>query len=486
MNLIYRRNYSLVLIWVYKIFAKIRKRKTRMYLSTAQVSKNLNTSTQFVRNLIKTKELRAEKIGATWVISSDELDKWVKRTDFVVEPEDHPRTSFLMPNKIALSFFTGAGGLDIGLARTGIKPVLVNDIDKNARKSIAANYPDYGLVGDMTKLTPQKIYDYAGIPEGTTIDYMFGGPPCQAFSTAGKRRGYKDARGDVFIQYLELIGQLKPRYAIIENVRGLLSIPAIFQDNKKIKGGVLLYALKRLRSFGYTVSFNLYNAANFGAPEKRERVVIIAKLGVDKVEYLTPTNSEKGDYDLPKWVTFGEAVNGLPKKQHYIEYPAKRKKYLKYIPEGGNWRSMPIDVQKEAMGKSWSLPGGKTGFFRRLSRDQPAPTLVTHPTMPATDLIHPIYDRPLSVEEYARVQGFPDDWHIEGPILEKYKQIGNAVPTALAEAIGKRILADDNQEKYPTIEGFPYSRYKNTDDVSWTEKTLKDQNITWDDIPEHL
>ena len=217
----------------------------------------------------------------------------------------------------------------------------------------------------------------------------------------------------------------------------------------------------------------MYNAANFGAAEKRERVIIIAKLGNEKVDYLSPTNSENGEFGLPKWKTFGEAVKGLNKnKQHYIEYPAKRKKYLKYIPEGGNWRSLSVPLQKEAMGKAWYLGGGKTGFLRRLSRSEPAPTLVTHPTMPATDLIHPTEDRPLSIEEYSRIQGFPDNWHIEGPILDQYKQIGNAVPVSLAEAIGKTVLADDAGEKLPNYDNFRYSRYKNTDDVSWEKKVL--------------
>lgn len=231
------------------------------------------------------------------------------------------------------------------------------------------------------------------------------------------------------------------------------------------------------------------NAANFGAPEKRERVIIIAKLGKDKVDYLLPTNSEDGAFGLPKWRTFGEAVKGLRKK-HYVDYPRKRFKYLKYVPEGGNWRSMPLEIQKEAMGKSWNLPGGKTGFFRRLSRDEPAPTLVTHPTMPATDLIHPTQDRPLSVEEYARIQGFPDNWNIQGTLLERYKQIGNAVPVPLAFAIGKRIIADDNGIEMKTIPDFPYSRYKNTDDVSWEKNALKQLNkspyYNVNDIPTKL
>ena len=119
-------------------------------LSTTEVADRLRCSKQFVRNLIKEKQLPANKIGNTWIINQTDLDKWMKKSRYIIEPYDHPRNSFLIPNKVALSFFTGAGGLDIGMARAGIHPILVNDLDKNARKSIAANYQNLGLYGDMT------------------------------------------------------------------------------------------------------------------------------------------------------------------------------------------------------------------------------------------------------------------------------------------------------------------------------------------------
>lgn len=445
-------------------------------LSIKDCAKRLRTSSQFVRNQINNRNLKAEKVGKGWVIKSKDLIDWIEKSDFIVEPEDHPRLTDDIPDKIAFSFFTGAGGLDIGMAEAGIHPIVVSDIDKHARKSIARNYPNEALVGDITKYSADKIYEYAKIPRNKQVDYMFGGPPCQAFSTAGRRRGYADVRGDVFIKYLDLIGEIKPKYAIIENVRGLLSVPAIFDstDDKGIKGGVLFYALEKLRSFGYSVSFDLYNAANYGAPETRERVIIIAKMGDEKVDYLEPTNSKDGELGLPLWKTFGDSVADIENKpQHYIEYPAKRMKYIKHVPEGGNWKSLSDEMQREAMGKSYFLQGGKTGFYRRLSFNKPAPTLVTHPTMPATDLIHPKLDRPLSVEEYARIQGFPDDWTIEGTLLDKYKQIGNAVPVSLARAIGNRIIADENGEKLPDrFYGFKNSRYQNTKDNEWERHTL--------------
>ena len=262
---------------------------------------------------------------------------------------------------------------------------------------------------------------------------------------------------------------IKPTYVVIENVRGLLSAPYPYADIKEpIKGGALCIIMDRLEKAGYTVSFELYNAANFGAPQIRERVVIIGKLGSKKVAYLSPTNSENGEFGLPKWRTLGNAINSMKNvEHHFIEFPEKRLKYYRRLTEGQYWKDLPQDVQKEAMGSKLHLGGGKTGFFRRLNFGRPSPTLVTNPTMPATDLCHPTEDRPLSVEEYGRIQEFPDDWTICGPVLEQYKQIGNAVPVKLGEAIAKTIISDMLGTELPQIEGFSYSRYKNTNEITW-------------------
>lgn len=207
---------------------------------------------------------------------------------------------------------------------------------------------------------------------------------------------------------------------------------------------------------------------NLYAPQKRERFVIIAKSGSLKVPYLTPTNSENGEFGMPHWSTLGDAIKDIQGNfMTYVEIPKSRMKWFEKIPEGGNWKSLPHDDQKKAMGKKYHMGGGKTGFYRRLSFDKPSPTLVTVPTMPATDLVHPIELRPLSVEEYARIQGFPDGWKFCGGIMEKYKQIGNAVPIKLAEAIGRTILNDIKGIDDNHYSDFKYSRYKNTSDVEF-------------------
>ena len=448
--------------------------KINELLTVNDVAKKLKVTTQYIRSLIREGRLKATMIGSQWLIDNSDLKQYIKDNNIVIEPDDHKRLSKDIPDIIALSFFSGAMGLDIGMKNVGIKAMLACEFNKACRFTIATNEPEMALIGDIEKYTAKEILEYAGVPKGRKVDVIFGGPPCQAFSTAGNRLGFNDSRGNIFLKYLDIVGEIKPTYVVIENVRGLLSAEYPYKDiEQPIKGGAMLIILDKLRSFGYSVSFNLYNAANFGAPQIRERVVIIAKFGKDKVSYLKPTNSNNEMYGLAPWKTLYNALSNIPKgtQHHYIEFPEKRLKYYRMLKEGQYWKDLPPEIQVEAMGKKLQLGGGKTGFLRRLSFSKPSPTLVTNPTMPATDLAHPIEDRPLSVEEYASIQEFPNDWKICGSILDQYKQIGNAVPIKLGEAIGRTILDDMAGNKY-MIFNFPYSRYKLTDEVFW-EKDIR-------------
>lgn len=447
-------------------------------LTIQEVANRLKVTPQYARKLIKEEKLTATRIGTQWVINPDDLDLYISKYDVSIEPDDHARTSTDIPEIVALSFFSGAMGLDIGMRKGGIPAILACEFNKYCRMTIAENEPDIALIGDINKYEPEQILELAKLPPNRKVDVIFGGPPCQAFSTAGARRALDDERGNVFLRYIKVVEEIRPTYVVIENVRGLLSAPYPYNDvSAPIKGGALCVILDRLKAAGYTISFELYNAANFGAPQIRERVVMIGKLGNEKVSYLSPTHDENGNYELEPWQTLRAAVSDIEdKKQHYIEFPEKRLKFYRMLTEGQYWKDLPPEAQEEAMGAKLKLGGGKTGFFRRLSFNRPSPTLVTDPTMPATDLCHPTADRPLSVEEYARIQGFPDEWKICGPIKEQYRQIGNAVPIKLGEAIAKTILADMKGEVLPQIPGFSYSRYKNTSDISWRiamDKKLK-------------
>lgn len=438
-------------------------------LTATDIAKKLKVTPQYVRKLFSEGKLPAARIGTQWIVDSGDLEAYIQKYAVCIEPDDHERLSNELPDIVALSFFSGAMGLDIGMSNGGIPALLACEFNKYCRMTIAKNKPEMALIGDINQYEPADVLRLARIPAGRKVDVIFGGPPCQAFSTAGARRALNDERGNVFLRYIDVVASIRPTYVVIENVRGLLSAPYPYGDIKEpIKGGALRVIMDRLKEAGYTVSFELYNAANFGAPQIRERIVMIGKLGDQKVQYLSPTHSEDGVLGLPRWKTLREALDGSEAKEHhYIEFPEKRLKFYRMLKEGQYWKDLPPDMQEEAMGSKLKLGGGKTGFFRRLNFSRPSPTLVTNPAMPATDLCHPTQDRPLSVEEYGLIQEFPIDWEICGPILERYKQIGNAVPIKLGEAIARTILADMRGEKLPVYDGFSYSRYKNTNDITW-------------------
>ena len=440
------------------------------YITVTDAAKTLKVTAQHVRTLIRNNQLQGERIGSQWVVSRTALETYINTSGVMIEPDDRKRESSDIPPIVALSFFSGAMGLDIGMRNGGIDAVLACEFNKYCRMTIAKNNPSIGLIGDIERYSADQIMEMANLPRNTKVDVIFGGPPCQAFSTAGNRKGFEDARGNVFLRYIQIVGDIRPTYVVIENVRGLLSAPYPYRGSEEpIKGGALLVIIDRLERMGYTISFNLYNAANYGAPQIRERVVMIGKLGTEKVAYLPPTHAENGRGGLLPWRTLRDALNELPDgiEHHYIEFPEKRLKFYRILKEGQYWKDLSPDLQKEAMGNKLQLGGGKTGFFRRLNFSRPSPTLVTNPAMPATDLCHPTLDRPLSVEEYGRIQGFPLDWEICGPILEQYKQIGNAVPVKLGEAIARTILNDMNGVQTINDPSTEYSRYKNTSDTDW-------------------
>lgn len=451
-------------------------------LSVNEVAIKLNLTPQQVRNLCRDGKLKSEKIGRTWIINPKTIDSFLSSTSYGITKD---QINFRPENKrsgkpIALSFFSGAMGMDIGIEKAGFETIFASEIDNACRKTILKNQPEIALVGDIRDYTPKQIRKIAGLNESEEIDLIIGGPPCQAFSTAGKRKGFEDERGNVFLNFIDIITVLKPKFAVIENVRGLLSAPLKHRPHNyrgegfdklksdELPGGALNYIIQKLNQAGYHFSFNLYNTANFGTPQKRERVVIICSRDYNDIPFLEPTHSENGEFGLKKWNTFRNVVADLENINHeHVEFPEKRLKYYRLLKQGQNWKSLPIDLQKEAMGASFYSGGGKTGFLRRLAWDKPSPTLVTHPAMPATDLAHPIENRPLSIQEYKRVQEFPDDWNIEGSILDKYKQIGNAVPVGLGLAIGNHIMKMIKGDQFIHYEKFRYSRYRNTDHISW-------------------
>ena len=456
------------------------------YLSVKETSEILSCSEQYVRKLLRYGEISGERVSSRWIVASEALDEYRCRENVNgIGTPDRGRRSFSKPSLKALSFFSGCMGLDLGLEKEGIEMLLACEIDPAARKTIETNRPSIALIGDIRDYSATEIREKAGLSSSDDIDLIIGGPPCQAFSSAGKRQGFNDERGNVFLTFIDLIAELRPKFVVIENVRGLLSAPLTHKphemsgnnepslDCSEKRGGALLFVIQRLKAAGYSVSFNLYNAANFGSPQQRERIVIACSRDGEKLPYLTPTHSNQGLYDLPQWQTVQTALAGLPKEgHHFVKFPEKRLKYYRMLKPGQHWRDLPVELHQEALGASYHAGGGKTGFYRRLAWDKPSPTLVTHPAMPATDLAHPEENRPLSIEEYKRIQEFPDDWMIEGSLLNQYRQVGNAVPCSLGRAIARMILTHIKGETSTIYPDFPYSRYRNTDDISWMLETV--------------
>ncbi len=375
-----------------------------------------------------------------------------------------------------ISLFSGAMGLDLGIERAGFKICVCIEKDKEAAETIRANTDIPVIEDDICKVTTEEILDKANLTRDK-VKMVIGGPPCQAFSTAGKQKGLSDFRGNLILQYLRVVKDIRPEYFILENVRGLLSaklncVPedyADYVDSIDKKGGVLNFLITEFKKLGYSISYALLNAANYGVPEKRERVIVIGHRG-DRVPIPAPTHSEDGVYGTSKWVTLFDAIGDLESRTdlHYMPLRKKSIPFLSLLKEGQNWRNLDPQLAEEAMGKAYFLGGGKTGFLRRLSFSEPSPTLVTSPTMPATLLCHPTRLRPLSIEEYGRIQQFPDSWKFVGALSSVYRQIGNAVPVGLAYVVGMQVMRHIKGETSYEEERrnkIPYSRYTNSVDT---------------------
>lgn len=359
---------------------------------------------------------------------------------------------------ISISLFTGAFGLDLGLEQAGFHTVSVVEKDRDATKTIALNRPylqESAIPREIENVSSQTLLEEGGrvLNLGRAlqlgeVDLVTGGPPCQPFSTAGKRGSVMDPRGSLFMDFIRIVKEVQPRFFLMENVKGLLSAPLrhrpINQRGKnyppleadEMAGAALKVVLTEMQEIGYSVVYNLLEAADYGVPQNRERVIFIGSRDGESVTFPLIKYSKDGK-NLPKWRTLGSALADLVDPEpEFIAYSESRLKYLRLLKAGQNWRHLPGELKKEAMGGAYNSGGGKVGFYRRLSWDKPSPTITTSPHQKATDMCHPVELRSLSVRESARIQTFPDDWIFYGSVSSKYKQIGNAVPVLLAKELG--------------------------------------------------
>lgn len=323
-----------------------------------------------------------------------------------------------------LELFAGAGGLALGLEKAGLKCVALNEIDKWACETLRNNRPNWNVLeGDIADFNFEKFYN--------KVDVVTGGFPCQAFSYAGKKLGLNDARGTLFYEFARVIKEVNPPICIGENVRGLLS----HEKGKTLEG-----MLSILDEIGYNVvPVQVLKAIHYRVPQKRERLILVGIRKDIDIEFEYPKPHQK-IYNLEDALKKGELFENDVPESNGAKYPKYKKEVLDMVPPKGYWRNLPIDIQKEYMGGSFYLGGGKTGMARRIGWDEPSLTLTCSPAQKQTERCHPDETRPFTVREYARIQTFPDEWVFEGSIAQKYKQIGNAVPVNLGQEVGYSIV----------------------------------------------
>ncbi|MFH2068812.1 MAG: DNA cytosine methyltransferase [Candidatus Omnitrophota bacterium] len=361
----------------------------------------------------------------------------------------------------SISLFTGALGLDLGLEKAGFEIRACVEKDDSCTKTIIANRPSLRsriINKDINKVSVQEILGVSGLKRGQAF-LVAGGPPCQPFSTVGRRESISSDEGNLFHKFLEVVWGIYPQCFIFENVKGILSAAIQHKPlNLRGKDGKNLTrkeklgsgwdfinkqfakVLRQRKKNGYRLTVWELDATDFGAAQKRKRVFIVGtrrdcKLAIPKGLY------------VGRQRTLKDAIGGLDGKYEragidYFPYDKTRYKIFSenLVKAGENWTCLPVNLQKKVMGKGWYATGGKVGFCRRLSWDKPSPTITTNPMGRATNLCHPEKPRPLNYVECALLQGFPKGWKFEGSLSQKYKQIGNAVPVQLGAAIGKSIL----------------------------------------------
>jgi len=318
-------------------------------------------------------------------------------------------------NYTSVELFAGTGGTALGFENAGITHILLNEWDKNACETLRINRPKWNVAeGDIKNLS---------FKEGMA-DIVQGGFPCQAFSYAGRGMGFNDTRGTLFFEFARCIKEIKPKIAIGENVKGL----ARHDDGK-----TLTTMINVLKELGYRVAYRILRAQYLDVPQKRERLMIVGIRNDLDFPILFP---KERDYTI----SLKEALENCPKSEGQA-YPKNKKKIMELIPEGGYWKDLSVELQKEYMKASYYHTGGRTGMARRLSWDEPSLTLTCAPAQKQTERCHPSETRPLTVKEYARIQTFPDDWTFAGSTTSKYKQIGNAVPVNLGYHMANSVIA---------------------------------------------
>jgi DNA (cytosine-5)-methyltransferase 1 len=351
-----------------------------------------------------------------------------------------------MKNFIGIDLFSGAGGMSVGAMAAGVDVKIAIEIDKHSAITYKANHPNTKVLNEDVRKVRMDGLCRTGQND---VKILFGGPPCQGFSSSNqKTRNKRNKNNWLFKEYLRLTKEQNPDWVIVENVKGIIET----ED-----GFFFEIIIKELKRLGYTSNYAILNAANYGVPQIRNRVFIIGSLHGIKYEF--PETTTKRHF------TVNEAISDLPKLKsganyHALDYESETKnKYqismrkkskkavnnfvtansdlvlerYKHIPQGGNWQNIPSKL----LNNYADFTRCHTGIYHRLKADKPSVVIGNYRK---NMLIHPLEDRGLSVREAARLQSFPDTFHFYGSIGFQQQQVGNSVPPLLAKAIFDKIL----------------------------------------------
>jgi DNA (cytosine-5)-methyltransferase 1 len=332
-----------------------------------------------------------------------------------------------------ISLFSGAGGLDIGLEAAGFSCLYASDIDSAAFRTLRENKRRNGLhllnavveQGDVSRLSGAHILDSVGTLRGQ-VPLLVGGPPCQSWSSAGHQKGWLDPRGQLFDDFVRLADEIDVRWLMFENVRGLLTA----RGPDGVPGSALALIRTKLLRAGFQTQVALLNAADYGVPQRRVRLVVFGYRLGDELDFPAPTYS-KASVAQP-WVSMDNALQGIaPVASDEIIRPNdKLLQQLSALKPGSGVKS-PGKAEATRPGGHW---GYKQGAFIADTR-LPARTVTANQQQDwIVDPTHGI--RRLCPRECAALQTFPVDWLFEGSRSDQYKLIGNAVPPLLAEQIG--------------------------------------------------
>lgn len=381
-----------------------------------QLLKILSNQITVTENEIE-KFTKSLKVNFEDIIAHDELNN--REGQFV-------DTSSVIANKVynLVELFAGAGGLALGLEYAGFNVIGLVENDSYACATLRRNRPTWNVIErDIVQVAEIGIRKF--LQKGMAVDIISGGYPCQPFSYAGHKMGLSDVRGNMFYYYTKILYEVKPKVFLAENVKGLVSI-----DN----GKTLQLMIDVFEGIGYNVECKVLNALDYNVAQKRERVIIVgtrSDISKDTLFY------------YPKPYDYKPVLKDVLKNVPYsigAEYPENKEEVLALVPAGGFWKDLPDNIAREYMGRSYHNGGGKTGFARRLSWEEPCLTLTCSPSQKQTERCHPDETRPFTTREYARIQSFPDEWVFEGSMTNIYKQIGNAVPVNLAKEIGLSLI----------------------------------------------